>query len=157
MTAKVLQIPASKLSTKDLLASSYVKPTAAPAAPHNVYITKSGDRMRLINNSLLIAVDPLPKVTKGGIFIPDQSCDSVYNTGVVVATGFVTSQTAEKLPIPGIAVGDRVMFIRFLAKQDSNLQLIATVGEEVIRARASDILLIFGDEDLVKFRPDLAP
>lgn len=116
---------------------------------------RNGTRVRVTGNNLLVRPDPEPKQV-GLIHLPDGACEGIMNTGVVLARGYVMSQADFHTPIPGIKQGDRVAFVRFIAKQDSNVQLGERLGEPLIRIRASDITLVFDDEDLPRIRPDLA-
>lgn len=109
-------------------------------------------RLRITGNNLFVRPDPEPKQV-GLIHLPDGACEGVMNTGVVMARGYVMSKAEFHTPIPGILKGNRVAFIRFLAKQDSNIWLFERYG--VIRVRASDVTLVFDDEDLPRLRPDL--
>lgn len=120
-----------------------------------VALLQSGARFRVTGNNLLVRPDPEPKQV-GLIQLPDGACDGVVNTGVVLARGYVMSKAEFHTPIPGILKGNRVAFVRFLAKQDSNVQLSERLGDSVIRIRAADVLLVFDDEDLPSIRPDLA-
>jgi hypothetical protein len=119
-----------------------------------VALLSNGTRIRITGNNLLVRPDPEPKQV-GLIHLPDGVCEGVMNTGVVLARGYVMAKAEFHTPIPGIQKGNRVAFIRFLAKQDSNTQLSARLGESVIRIRASDVTLVFDDEDLPRIRPDL--
>jgi hypothetical protein len=120
-----------------------------------VALLRNGTRIRITGNNLLVRPDPEPKRV-GLIQLPDGACEGVMNTGIVLARGYVMARAAFHTPIPGILKGDRVAFIRFLAKQDSNTWLSARLGEPVIRIRAADVTLVFDDEDLPRIRPDLA-
>lgn len=118
-------------------------------------VLENGTAVRIVGNNLLVRPDPLPKETAGGIIIPGDAVEHVYNTGTVLAVGYVLAQAPAKTQIPGIKPGDRVYFIRYLAKQDSNIQLANRLGEDVIRIRPADVLLTFEAEDEKKMRPDL--
>lgn len=125
------------------------------ALPQHVAVLKNGIKVRVTGNNLLVRPDPLPTVSKGGILFPGDAVENVYNTGVVLAVGFVTAQAPQGTVIPGIKKGDRVYFVRYLAKQDSNIQLASRLGEDVIRIRPADVSFAFDDEDLPTLRPDL--
>lgn len=122
--------------------------------PQAIAVLRDGRRIRVTGNNLLVRPDPEPKQV-GLIQLPDGACEGVMNTGVVMARGYVMAQAEFHTPIPGIEQGDRVAFVRFLAKQDSNVQLTERLGEPVIRIRASDVSLVFDEEDLPRIRPDL--
>ncbi len=128
-----------------------------PRIEKNVAVLKDGTRMRVIGNNLLVRVDPAAKESAGGILLPGDAVEHVYNTGTVLAKGFVSSTAAgtTDVEIPGIEPGDRVYFIRYLAKQDTNIWLAKRFGDDVIRLRPADVLLVFDESDLGTFRPDL--
>lgn len=119
---------------------------------HYEYQLKRGDVLRVLGNNLLIRPDPVLTQSAGGILFPEDAIEHVYNTGTVLATGFVLSLAPYHTPVPGIKKGDRVFFVRFLAKQDSNIQLGARLGEDIIRIRPSDVLFMFDDEDEAAIR-----
>lgn len=118
----------------------------------DTYVTADGLKIRVIGNNLLVRPDPLPERSAGGIFYAPDAMEHVNNTGTVVAVGTVTAKTEERIPIPGLKVGDRVVFIRFLALQETNQQLAGIVGEDLIRLRPADIQLVFDAEDLQAVR-----
>lgn len=120
-----------------------------------IHTLKDGTALRVTGNNLFVVPDPVEKESAGGILYAGDAVAHVYNTGVVVARGYVMSQADFHTPISGIKKGDRVLFIRYLAKQDSNIQMCQRLGEEVIRIRPSDVQLVFDDEDLPRVRPDL--
>lgn len=128
---------------------------SAKELPQHVALLRSGIRVRITGNNLLIRPDPVPTQSKGGILFPGGSVEHVHNTGEVVAVGFITAKAPAGTPIPGIKKGDRVVFVRFLEQQDSNIQLKSRLEDDVIRIRAADVSLVFDDEDLATIRPDL--
>lgn len=123
--------------------------------PMDTAVLPNGTRVRLVGNNLLVRPDPLPTESKGGILYAVDAVEHVYNTGTVLAVGYVLAQAPEKTVIPGIKKGDRVYFIRYLAKQDSNLQLANRLGDDVIRIRPADVMFMFDGEHEGLLRPDL--
>jgi co-chaperonin GroES (HSP10) len=114
----------------------------------------SGLSVRVVGNNLLVRPDPLPTQSAGGIIYANDAVEHIFNTGVVLAVGYVTAQAPAGTHIPGIKPGDKIYFIRYLAKQDTNIQLSERLGDDVIRIRPADVLLVFDAEDLPKLRPD---
>lgn len=118
------------------------------------YTTKSGNTLRVINDNILVAVDPLPEMSASGLVLyPNGSMEHVHNTGTVVAFGYTWIETADgpkRIPLPELEVGMRVVFIRFLAEQDSNKQVRLIAEEDVIRIKPNDILLTFPPDELAK-------
>lgn len=122
---------------------------------YNEHVLQSGAKLRVVGNNLFVRPDPLPKSTAGGIIIPGDAVEHVFNTGTVLAVGHVLSQAPYQTKIPGIEKGDRVLFVRYLAKQDTNIHMSARLGEEVIRIRPADVVLLLDEEDLPRVRADL--
>ncbi len=128
----------------------------------DTYVAPNGTRMRVLNNNMLVRVDPAPDMTAGGIVIPDTAHADHYATGTVVAVGTVPTATRDdegnivdvgRTPIPGISVGDHVLFIKFLSDQDSNKKVRERLGDDIIKMQPSDVLVIFGDEDRARVQP----
>ncbi len=112
--------------------------------------------MRCVGNNILVRPDPLPSRTRGGLIIPGDAVEDLQNTGTVLAVGRVaTTRGAERVGIPGLKPGDRVSYLRFLEKQDSNTQIQHRLGDNIISIRPADVQLVFDEEDLPKMRPDL--
>ncbi len=117
------------------------------------FTSRGGVRARVVGNNLLVRKDPDPEATAGGIIVPGLGNASLVGTGVVVAVGVLTSAKAEAgTPIPDIAPGDRVAFIRLLHKVDVNPQIKSVLDDDIMRIRASDVLLVFAEEDAPRLR-----
>ena len=71
---------------------------------HDTYITAVGQKIRLLNNNILVKIDPLPEVSASGLVLyPNGAMEHVNNTGTVVAFGYVWVETEEgekKIPSP---------------------------------------------------------
>jgi co-chaperonin GroES (HSP10) len=114
----------------------------------DTYTTPEGEVVRVIGNNLLVRVEPDKKETTGGIIIPDNVLPSIHVVGEVLAIGYLTSKkAAAKTPIPDLKVGDRVAFVRFLEKTDANPQIKRAIGENVLRIRPADVLLVMDAGD----------
>ena len=122
---------------------------------YDIAVLSSGLKVRAVGNNLLIRPDPPQEVSKGGIIFPGEAVEHVYNTGTVVAVGHGLAQAPYRTKIPGIEKGDRVYYIKYLEKQHSNLHMLDRLGENIVRIRPADVLLVFGDEDMRCVRPDL--
>ena len=117
------------------------------------YTTPQGQAVRVVGNNILVRADPAPERTRGGIIAPHPDMASAYGTGTVVAFGYLTgSKAPQHTPIPGIAVGDHVLYLRVLGKTDSNPQIARTLEEDVVRVRSSDILLVLDSQDVERVR-----
>jgi co-chaperonin GroES (HSP10) len=112
-----------------------------------VHTLPDGRRARVIGNNLLVRMGDQPKTTRGGIIIPDTSIGSMHVTGEVLAVGWVTTAN-EPIDIPGLEVGDHVLFVKLLDKTDTNPQIKRIFGDNVIRIRPSDVLLVLDAEDV---------
>lgn len=119
---------------------------------NDTYVTSTGKKIRVINENILIRVDPDVDRIRNGIILPSGKFDHPYNTGVVLAVGRRLAikrdskgkiENTELVPIPGISVGDGVYFIRFLDVQDSNKAFQGLYEPGVIRVKPSDIILLF--------------
>lgn len=120
---------------------------------NHIYTTADGQKVRVLGNNVLVRPDKQPKESKGGIIIPDNVIDGLHITGEVLALGFLTGARAEAYtPIPDLKVGDRVLYVRFLERTDSNGQMQRVLGDDLIRIRPADILLVLDSEDLNRLR-----
>lgn len=121
---------------------------------HDTYEATNGKVVRLINDDILVRMDPLEEKTKGGLVIPetvgDRGDQGIMVTGTVLAYGYVETKKAGKIPIPGVEIGQRVVFIRFYAEQHSNKQIQERIEEGVIRMKAADILFTYDESDADK-------
>lgn len=122
---------------------------------HSTYDSPNG-RVELINNDVLVRLDEPRKTTSGGISIPDTAGDrgdaGILATGTILAFGFIrhggTDEPHNKIPIPGLSVGLKAVFIRFYSEQHSNQQVQLRVEPGVIRMKPADIMLVADPEDM---------
>lgn len=128
----------------------------------DTYTAPNGTRVRMLGKNILVRMDPPPEMTRGGIVIPDTGHADIFATGEVVAVGRIPTVTRDAdnnitswglIPIPGVSVGDRVLYIKFLADQDSNKGVRAIMGDDLIKMQASDILFAFDEEDRERLQP----
>lgn len=125
--------------------------------PHNEYETPDGRVVRLINDDVLVKIDPPRETSSGGIIIPDTVGDrgdaGILTTGTVLAYGFFEiggkkGRPFKRIPIPELSVGMKVVFIRYYAEQHSNKQIQYRLEEGVIKMNAPDFMLAFDPEDM---------
>lgn len=116
-----------------------------------VYTAPSGERLRVIGNNLLVRLEPPPETTLGGIVLP--GIEPLYGLGEVVAVGCLTGKRAVfRTPIPDVEVGDYVCFLALLARTDTNPQIKSRTGENLLRIRPADVLLVISASDLQRLR-----
>jgi len=115
----------------------------------DTYRAPSGEVVRVIGNNLLVEIDEEPKTSRGGLVIPDTALRSLHLTGKVVAVGHLTGEkAAAKVSVPGLQIGDHVMFVRFLEKTDSNNDVQRVLGDKVARIRPADVLLVMDGQEV---------
>lgn len=128
-----------------------------PALPHYQYRTPNGEIVRLVNDDLIVRMDPLRETTRGGIIIPDTAGDrgdaGILTTGTVEAFGFATiggkkNIPFQRIPLPEFYIGMKVVFIRYYAEQHTNKSIQHTFGEGVIKLKPLDVMLAFDPEDM---------
>jgi co-chaperonin GroES (HSP10) len=113
------------------------------------YRTEAGRELRVFGNSLLVRLDPEPAETRGGIVVPGNVLGSVHRSGTVVAVGAVTGKKAHQpVSIPGLNIGDHVLFVRFHEMSGANPKLKTLVEEGLLCIRPADVLLVMAAEDL---------
>lgn len=118
---------------------------------HNqqVHVLEDGSTLRMVGPNILVRIDPVPEMSSTGLIHLANSAEHVYNTGTVLAFG--TREVGNHLePLTDeLEVGHKVLFVRYLAEQDSNKYLRSTIEPDVIRLKLNDIL--------VTFPPDVNP
>ncbi len=119
----------------------------------DVYTAPDGSKIRVLGPGLLVKVDEPPKKSASGlIHFAADAMEHVNNKGTVVAVGRLRSdEVAVELPIPGIKVGDRILFVRFLANQASNEQMQERIEDGLIRLNWTDVLVVYDPEDEERF------
>ena len=120
--------------------------------PHNIYKTEDGRFIRLINDRVVVKLDPDVEVSHGGIIIPDAVGDrgdmGIYTTGTIKAVGFIETRDDDgnvtgKIPIPDLTVGEKVLLIRYYGEQHSNKQIQSRIEEGLIVVKWYDLLFAF--------------
>lgn len=119
---------------------------------HNTYTTKNGQTIRLINNRVLVQLEKPQEASASGLVLyPNGSMENVNTFGRIMAYGFILPKegpdSGKRLPIPGLEVGKRVVFIRFLANQHTNESIRALLGDDLVVIAPSDIAAI-ADSDV---------
>lgn len=122
--------------------------------PYDTYRFEDGQSITVLGNNILVRMDPV-ETRRGLIHFADGAMDHVNRTGTVLAFGTreITKgpRRGEKIPIPEIEVGMKVLFIRFLAEQESNKYIRHVFGNDIIRVKPSDIQLAYSADDSVTF------
>lgn len=111
----------------------------------NTYTTPGGQSVTLLNRRMFVEMDPLPDTTSSGIYVGETG-KPTNRTGTVRAVGFVTTPNG-RVPIPGVAVGDRVTFIRYAAVTHTNEKVQELFGEDYLFLDPKDILLVETPEE----------
>lgn len=126
--------------------------------PADSYTFEDGQTIRLLNEQILVRFDPIEEKTAGGIIKPEGACDHVYQTGTILAFGWMKDRplpdtTKRKLlpkpiPIPDLEVGLKCCFIRFHRVSHSNQNFRGMFGDDMILLKPEDVLFLFlkGDE-----------
>jgi len=113
-------------------------------------VTQSGVKLRVTGNGILISPDPPDKgksTSHGTLYFPDGAMEHVLLKATVMAVGTEKrTKKGKEAPIEGLSVGDRIVFVRFLAQQHSNLQMQDRYGG-LVRIKPSDVIVVFGPED----------
>lgn len=119
--------------------------------------TPTGVKLLAINGNIIVQVHPKQERTRSGIIIPDDGHVDKYATGTVRAIGKIPTVVKNDegevvelglIPIPGVAIGDCVLFVTFLQDQHTNIQLRELLGDDYIRVKPSDVILVFDKDDL---------
>lgn len=111
---------------------------------------EDGTVLKLRGDNILVKADPVPTMAGNGlIHLPGNAAEHPYNTGTVLAFGTrENKKTGERFPLTDeIAVGTKVMFIRYLAEQETNKDIKATFGKDIFRIRLRDIVVAFEASD----------
>jgi len=112
--------------------------------------------IRPLNDNILIQVDAeVDKIaTESGVTLykPQGACEHVLNTGVVLATGAGKKHSSGKIVPTGVAPGDGVLFIKFVASYTETSKAVQhVIGKNKAIIKPNDILLVFDREKPPKF------
>jgi co-chaperonin GroES (HSP10) len=115
---------------------------------HQTYTHHDGRTLTMMNDNILVKPDKHDRVSDGGIiFTHDQH---PLNTGTVLAFGVKRLEDNSTIPLPELEVGKRVVFVKYLAEQHSNLH-VRELFDGLIKVNYTDIMLLLDtDEDLAK-------
>lgn len=102
--------------------------------------------IKLMGNRVLVQMDPLKVLSEGGIHYPNSDAvteNDIHIWGTVLSTGpgKWAAKAAKRVPM-GVEVGDRVLFIRYLAKVETNKSLSGFLEDGQIILEESDILCV---------------
>lgn len=115
--------------------------------PEDTYVTSDGTKIRILGNRLLVKIDKPPTASKDGLIIyASGAMEHANNTGTIVAFGTIW-KGSERIPIPGLQVGQKIVFVRFLAEQHTNKNIRHTFGEDLIQLAPSDVQLMYDPQE----------
>ena len=95
---------------------------------------------RLLNDNILVELEPRPEKTKGGIVIPDTQAISV-RTGIVRLTGEGKYYTDKYVPVE-VKVGERVVFLIGSVDTRSGQAVVKHLHVNEVLIREVDILFV---------------
>lgn len=118
------------------------------AFPHDTCRLSDGTKFRILGNRVLVRADKPRELSKNGLIqFPNGAMEQVNTTGTILAYGTVNTKKGECPPIEGIEVGEKVVFIRFLADQHSSKAMQARLEDGVFSIAPSDIILIYTPDE----------
>jgi len=105
---------------------------------------------RALNDVILVKLDEDPRVSEGGIIMPDVAELRVHLTATVkvVGPGKWNKKRTARLPMP-VEVGDKVVIIKWLREVQTNEAVQRCLGEQDLFPIRPDDILLIGDEDLI--------
>lgn len=107
---------------------------------------EDGTALRIRGDNVLVREDPISEKTDSGmLYKPDGAVEHVVHTGTVCAFGDLNTESGPVSP-PGLEVGMKCAYIRFLREQESNLQIRKRFGEEYYRVKTADILFVYPED-----------
>lgn len=100
--------------------------------------------IKLLGDRLLVKMDPLREKSDAGILYPNKDAvteNDIYVWGTVeqVGNGKYPKNSNKRVPVD-VKVGDRVLFVRYLHKVETNKSLQCFTGEDRIILKEEDIL-----------------
>ena len=98
------------------------------------------DFIRLLNDHILVELEPRPEKTRGGIVIPDTQAISV-RTGTVRMAGTGKYYTDKYVPVE-VKVGERVVFLIGSVDTKSGQSIVKHLRENEVLVREVDILFV---------------
>lgn len=113
---------------------------------HSTYTTAEGRKLTMLGDTILIRPAEHSMLSEGGLHLVHDT--HVNNTGEILAFGEMTTKTS-RFPIPGIKVGDHVVFIRYLDQQHTNLKIYEQF-DGLIKIHKGDVILVLDPEDVPK-------
>jgi len=119
---------------------------------HEVYTLEDGVQIRMLGDAILVRPDdPADRSASGLVLYPNGAMEHVMATGTILAFGSISPKKGPRTPIPGLEVGLKVCYVRFLAEQESNKQ-IRVRYKGAIRIKQSDILLVYTPDEQSRLR-----
>lgn len=112
--------------------------------PQQIYTHPDGRTLTMMNDNILVKPDKHENVSAGGLVLTQDQ--HPLNTGTVLAFGVKRLEDNSTIPLPELEVGKKVVFVKYLAQQHSNLQ-VSELFDGLIKVNYTDIMLILDDED----------
>lgn len=116
---------------------------------HRTHQLDSGEGIRTIGDDILVMPDPLPTESESGlIHFPGGAMEHTLGTGTILAYGVIKPKKKKGpgVPVPGLEVGLKCVFVRFVAEQNSNKQMRASY-EGTIRLKRTDVLVVYTEDE----------
>jgi co-chaperonin GroES (HSP10) len=122
---------------------------------HDTHQLPDGRSIRVLNDNILVQLDPPDVISRAGIILPTGVYENPYGVARILAYGYADATIrndegeiieVRKVSLPGLSVGDGVYIVRFLDTQDSNVLLQKHYGGGLIRIKPKDIIFVFDYE-----------
>lgn len=116
---------------------------------HDQYTNDEGTKFTVMGPRILVRADKPPEMSSSGLIVmPNGAMEHALNTGTILAFGTrIIKETGDKVPLDELEVGLKCLFVRFLAKMDSNQRVQHTLGKDVIVLQPSDIMLVYTPDE----------
>lgn len=101
------------------------------------------EKVRLIGPRLLIELEDEAEFFANSLLVkPDTVHEGAQGWGKVLEIGDGVPTRAGKVPIRGVKLGDRVAFVKFLKKTQSNEALAHVLGEDNLIIEFKDVVVV---------------
>ena len=116
---------------------------------HRTHLLDNGQTLRTIGDDILVMPDDRPETTASGLLhYPGGSMEHTLTTGTILAFGVIKPKKKEGpgVPIPGLELGLKCVFVRFVTEQNSNKQIRKNY-EGVVRLKRTDVLVVYTKDE----------
>lgn len=119
------------------------------AKDHTVHKLADGETFQVVGDRVLVQMDPEDRVTESGVIhIPETAHETIIGTGTILAYGYMhPKKKVSGIPIPGLSVGDKCAFIKFLKNQNANQMFRRTHQDDVVLLQSKDIMFTWGQDE----------